>query len=239
MTLFPRKAQAYPEEYTQRPQTLPANMIELGAGPVVDLSAGRSIGGGIQTAFRWGVADGFELTLEADAYFRGGLVDRRTAPALRATLWHSDTASIALDGGLDLHLVDTVAGAKTVDASAGTFAGVSFYTMMGDRFALRARLAVYNPLFRRDILPDVASLSLEPSWNITSNFAALVRIDLATAFQSPDAAVGGLSAGVLYTLDNRFDFGATFALPALVSKGGLALDARVISAFVRWRIDAR
>ncbi len=104
---------------------------------------------------------------------------------------------------------------------------------------MRARVGIMNPLLFRDKLSDVATFSLEPSWNIVSPFAVFLNIDVATPIDRVDGSVGSLGAGCLYTLDNRFDFGAAVAVPGLVSKSGLSADARVVSAFVRWRLDAR
>ena len=226
-------AAEYPEEYTQRPQTLPEKMVELRSGVALDLSAGRAVTPVVDVGFRWGVTDMFELGVHAAFVSMSSSLVTTQGLSARGILWHSDNASLSLAGGANV--TRFAENAYHADAAAS----LDFYVRAGERFATRTGVRVSNPLSYRSAFFDTYGVYVEPSVNITSSFATFLRLESTAAFSDFETTRGGLSVGAIYTLDTRFDFGASFALPGLVSSEGLKGEARGVSATFRWRLDAR
>lgn len=225
-------AAEYPEEYTQRPQTLPEKMVELRSGAALDLSAGRPVTPEVDVGFRWGVTDAFELGLHAVFVSTSESLVTGQGLTARGIVWHSDCASISLVGGATL--MRFAESRYHLEAAAG----MDLNVRGGERFAFRAGSRYLSPLSNRDAFFDRYGAYIEPSVNIVPSVALLLRVDGALAPSALEARAG-FSLSVLYTLDTRFDFGASFAMPELVTQEGVRADARVVSAFVQWRLDGR
>jgi hypothetical protein len=230
-------ASDYPEEYVKRPQVVTQGMVQLRGDLGINFSYGSEFKPFILApSVDYGATDDLQLSLYHESSFCLNDCKFYNDVGVRAKylFLRQESFSLSVFGGTKINNFDPF-------ILQGR-AGLGFWTIAGEQFALNGSLGVGVGITNRDLVKqDTLELALQPSFNFTPQVAGFLNTGFATSFASfGDFWRIPIGFGALYTLDKSLDLGGDLTFPIVFggnSTGTLA--ARQLDLFVRYRFESQ
>jgi hypothetical protein len=239
-------ASDYPEEYVKRPQVVTQGMLQLRGALDFNLSKGSAFDPVVLApSFEYGITDDLQIALRHENSICFGdackFYDDMSLDAKYLFL-REETFSLSFFAGPNFASFDPF--------FMRAEAGLGFWAIAGEQFAINASLGVGVGLNRRSVdvpggsiatNPDTLQLALQPAFNFTREAVGFVNTGFRSSFQAfGDAWSIPFGIGGFYTIEKSLDLGAQLTFPAVVAANdGGTLDARELGLLVRYRFETQ
>jgi hypothetical protein len=230
-------ASDYPEEYVKRPQVVTQGMVQLRGDLGVNLSYGSEFKPLVLApSIDYGATDDLQLSLyhEGSICLNDCKFYNDVGVQAKYLFLRQDSFSLSVFGGTKINNFDPF-------VLQGR-AGLGFWTIAGEQFALNGSLGVGVGITNRDLIKqDTLELALQPSFNFTPQVAGFLNTGFATNFTSfGDFWRIPLGFGALYTMDKALDLGGDLTFPIVLGGNSSGtLTARQLDLFVRYRFESQ